>query len=269
MRTACIQLCSGQDIDRNIEEADALIRSAHQDGAQFIATPENTHLMHKSTRELFEKISRKDNCRALHHFKSLAKELSVDLLIGSLAIKLSDTKAANRSFLIGQGGVVKAKYDKMHLFDVEINARETWRESDNYTPGETPVLAHVGDLKLGMSICYDLRFAALYKYYGRMGADIVSVPAAFTQVTGKAHWQILLQARAIEASLYVIAPAQGGTHENGRKTWGHSMIIDPWGEIIAYLDHDNPGYCIADISTDLIRDIRAKIPAWQQDTILP
>ena len=156
MRAACIQLCSGQDIDCNIEDADKLIRAAHSEGAQFIATPENTHLMHKSTRELFEKISSEEHCRALSHFKNLAKELSVDLLIGSLAIKLSDTKAANRSFLIGRDGVVKAKYDKIHLFDVEINARETWRESDNYTAGKIPVLADFGELKLGMSICYDL-----------------------------------------------------------------------------------------------------------------
>ena len=237
-------------------------------GAGFIATPENTHLMHASTKELFEKISHEDECRALAHFKALAKELSIDLLIGSLAIKLSNTKAANRSFLIGQDGQVKASYDKIHLFDVEINEQEIWRESDNYTAGEKPALGQIHDMGLGLSICYDLRFAALYKQYAKMGAHIMACPAAFTQITGKAHWQVLLRARAIETSSYVIAPAQGGLHENRRSTWGHSMIIDPWGEVIAHLDHDAPGYCIAEVFKDKVESVRAKIPAWQQETSL-
>ncbi len=268
MLAACIQLCSGRDIDKNIEQTDAWIRAAHKEGATLIATPENTHLIHGGTKELFEKISFEGDCLALAHFKKLAKELSIDLLIGSLAIKLSDTKAANRSFLIGCGGQVTASYDKIHLFDVEINEQETWRESDNYSAGKHPVVAPVGDMKLGLSICYDLRFASLYKYYANMGANILSVPAAFTQITGKAHWQALLRARAIETSSYVMAPAQGGLHETGRATWGHSMIVDPWGEIIAILDHDNPGYCMAEISKQKVESIRKKIPAWQQETHL-
>lgn len=268
MLAACIQLCAGQDIDKNIEQVDALIRAAHKDGARFIATPENTHLMHASTKELFAKISYEGECRALVHFKALAKELSIDLLIGSVAIKLSNTKAANRSFLIGQDGRVKASYDKIHLFDVEINEQEIWRESDNYTAGENPALGQISDMGLGLSICYDLRFASLYKQYAKMGAHIMTVPAAFTQITGKAHWQVLLRARAIETSSYAIAPAQGGLHENGRSTWGHSMIIDPWGEVIAHLDHDKPGYCVAEVSKDKVESIRAKIPAWQQETSL-
>lgn len=268
MLAACIQLCSGQDIDKNIEQTDDLIRAAHKDGAKFIATPENTHLMHGGSKELFAKISPEGECRALAHFKTLAKELSVDLLIGSLAIKLSNTKAANRSFLIGQDGQVKASYDKIYLFDVEINEQETWRESDNYTAGKKPALGQIHDMGLGLSICYDLRFAALYKQYAKMGAHIMACPAAFTQITGKAHWQVLLRARAIETSSYVIAPAQGGLHANGRSTWGHSMIIDPWGEVIAHLDYDTPGYCIAEVSKDKVEGIRAKIPAWQQETNL-
>lgn len=268
MLAACIQLCSGQDIDKNIEHTDALIRASHNDGAQFIATPENTHLMHGGTKELFAKISYENECKALAYFKLLAKELSIDLLIGSLAIKLSDKKAANRSFLIGKNGQVKASYDKIHLFDVDISEQETWRESDNYTAGTTPIIGQVGDMGLGLSICYDLRFASLYKHYAHMGAHMMTVPAAFTQVTGKAHWLVLLRARAIETSSYVIAPAQGGLHENGRTTWGHSMIIDPWGEVIAHLYHDAPGYCMAEISQDRVISVRKKIPAWQQETSL-
>ena len=268
MRAACVQLCSGTGEAANIAAADALIRAAAKDGAEFIATPENTTIMQISTKALFASITVEDNNTAIAHFRALAKELGIDLLIGSMAIKLSDTKAANRSYLFGAGGEIIARYDKMHMFDVTINETETWQESANYTAGQTPVTADIGAFKLGMSICYDLRFAALYKYYAAKGTHLITVPAAFTAITGKAHWEVLLRARAIETSAYVMAPAQGGTHQNGRATWGRSMIIDPWGEIIAHLDGDAPGYCIADLDMDKLTDIRARIPAWQQQTKL-
>ncbi|PHR92866.1 MAG: amidohydrolase [Robiginitomaculum sp.] len=269
MRAACIQLCSGLDIDANIDHTDTLIRKAHKAGARFVATPENTHFMGGGAQALFAAISPEADCRAVAHFGALAKELSIDLLIGSLAVKLSDTKAANRSFLFGPDGLIKARYDKLHMFDVEINEVETWRESANYTAGTKAVLADVADIKLGLSICYDLRFAALYKHYAKSGAQLLSVPSAFTAVTGEAHWQVLLRARATETSAYVIAPAQGGIHADGRATWGHSLIIDPWGKVLAGLDHDKPGYCLADIDPSLVADIRRRLPAWQQETILP
>ncbi len=263
MKAACIQLCSGTDIAANISAAETLIRAAHKDGADFIATPENTTLMQVDTKALFATIKPEAKTKAIAHFSALAKELGIDLLIGSMAIKVEDRKAANRSFLFGPDGEIKARYDKINMFDVEINQIEIWKESANYRAGTKPVLTKAGGFKLGLSICYDLRFAALYKHYAQAGAQILTVPSAFTAVTGEAHWETLLRARAIETSSYVIAPAQGGLHEIGRSTWGHSMIIDPWGKIIDGLDHDRPGYCIADISREKLQDIRKKIPAWQ------
>jgi len=263
MKAACIQLCSGTDIVANIDAAETLIRAAHKDGADFIVTPENTSLMQVDTKALFAAIKPEVETKAVDHFAALAKELGIDLLIGSMAIKVEGNKAANRSFLFGPDGGIKARYDKINMFDVEINETEIWKESTNYRAGVKPTLTSVNGFKLGLSICYDLRFAALYKHYAQAGAQILTVPSAFTAVTGKAHWEVLLRARAIETSSYVIAPAQGGLHENGRSTWGHSMIVDPWGEIIAGLDHDKPGYCIADISREKLQDVRGKIPAWQ------
>ena len=269
MRAACIQLCSSTDIAANLETAETLIRAAHDKGATFITTPENTSILQKSSRSLFKVIANEEECQPVQFFSRLAKELSIDLLIGSMAIKVSEGKAANRSYLFGRNGQIKARYDKMHLFDVTINEQETWRESATYQAGLKPTVVGVGDFKLGMSICYDLRFPALYKYYVSKGANVLSVPSAFTPVTGKAHWKTLLKARAIETSSYVIAPAQGGTHEDGRSTWGHSMIVSPWGKVIASVDNDRPGICVADISLEDLEAVRAKIPAWYQDTLLP
>ncbi len=268
MKAACIQLRCGGDIQRNLVQAEALIRAAHADGARFIATPENTLIMQTDTEALFATIQPEAQTEAIAHYADLAKSLNIDLLIGSMAIKLSPEKAANRSFLFRRDGQIKARYDKMHMFDVQINEREQWCESANYQPGQSPVIAKLGDFTLGLSICYDLRFADLYKHYARAGANILSVPAAFTVVTGKAHWQVLLRARAIETSSYVIAPAQGGAHEGGRRTFGHSMIIDPWGQVIAEIDDDEPGYCLADLDIEYVQSVRARIPAWDQETRL-
>ncbi len=252
----------------NLTVAENLIRQAASDGAKFIATPENTSLMQASTADLFANIFYEKDFEAVENFAALAKELSIDLLIGSMAVKVSNNKAANRSYLFDQNGTVKARYDKMHMFDVTINQTETWQESANYQAGDTPVMVDVGGFKLGLSICYDLRFAALYKHYAAQGVNLITVPAAFTAITGKAHWEVLLRARAIETSSYVMAPAQGGVHQNGRATWGRSLIINPWGEVIAKIDNDAPGICIADINPQMIADMRRKIPAWRQQTKL-
>ena len=269
MHTACIQMCCGTDIAKNLKDAEALIRAAHAEEAAFIATPENTLLMQENRAHLFTAITSEDRSEALSFFAALAKELGIHLLIGSMAMKVADDKAANRSFLFGPEGQLVARYDKIHLFDVDINAQERWKESSYIEAGTKPVLAPIADFTLGLSICYDLRFAALYKHYAHAGANLISVPSAFTAVTGKAHWETLLKARAIETSSYVIAPAQGGHHGNGRVTWGHSMIVDPWGRVIATLDHDGPGFCIADLDMDVITRVRAQIPAWNQQTQLP
>ncbi len=268
MRAAVINLRCGGDIAANLETAAHYIRAAHADGAKLIATPENTLLMQPGSKKLFAAIQPETDTQGVKFFSALSKELEVDLLIGSMAIKLSERQAANRSFLFGPDGEIKARYDKIHMFDVTINETETWQESANYQAGDTPVIAETGGFNLGMSICYDLRFANLYKYYARAGAHIMSIPSAFTTVTGKAHWKALLRARAIETSAYVLAPAQGGLHEGGRATWGRSMIVDPWGEVIAVLDHDDPGFVCADISITKLLDIRGRIPAWGQETPL-
>jgi len=268
VRAAVINLRCGDDIAANLEMAAQYIRAAHKDGAKFITTPENTLLMQPGSKKLFAAIQPEADTKGVKFFSALAKELEIDLLIGSMAIKLSERQAANRSFLFGPDGKIKARYDKIHMFDVTISAAETWKESANYRAGKTPVLTEAGGFNIGMSICYDLRFANLYKYYAQAGAHIMSIPSAFTAVTGKAHWRTLLRARAIETSSYVLAPAQGGIHDGGRATWGRSMIIDPWGEVIAELDHDEPGFVCADLSMTKLLNIRARIPAWGQETEL-
>lgn len=268
MRAAVINLRCGGDIAANLDMAEQYIRAAHKDGAKLIATPENTLLMQPGSKKLFAAIKREAQTLGVPFFSALADELGIDLLIGSMAIKLSESKAANRSFLFGPDGKIKARYDKIHMFDVTINETETWKESANYRPGDRPVIAQTGEFNLGMSICYDLRFANLYKYYALAGAHIMTVPSAFTAVTGKAHWRALLRARAVETSSYILAPAQGGIHDGGRATWGRSMIIDPWGVVIAEIDNDEPGFVCADLSMTKLLDIRARIPAWGHETPL-
>lgn len=267
MKAACIQLCSGINIDANIDAASKLIRQAAMQGAEFIATPEMTHLLQRSSRQLFEAIAFEDEDRGVKRFGGLAKELGVTLLIGSLAIRSGDRRAVNRSYLFGPDGSILAKYDKIHLFDVTVSETETWKESRIYDGGDKAVLVQTGLAKVGLSICYDLRFPCLYRAYGQNGAEIITVPAAFTRPTGQAHWDTLLRARAIETGAYVIAPAQGGEHEDGRATWGRSMIVDPWGEIIACLDHDRPGIICADIDLEKVGNVRGRVPAWQHNPV--
>ncbi len=265
MRVASIQLRSGTDIDANIRQASELVRKAADDGAELIVTPEMTHILQRSPKRLFANIQPQDNDPGVTTFSQLASELGVHLLIGSLAIKTADERAANRSFLFGPDGKIITTYDKIHLFDVNVSRAETWRESNIYDKGTHAVLADINEFKLGLSICYDLRFPHLYRHYGQSGAHILTIPAAFTRPTGQAHWESLLRARAIETGSYVIAAAQGGEHEDGRATWGHSMIINPWGDIIAHLDHDEPGIISADISIEEVEAVRRKIPAWQSE----
>ncbi len=265
MRVAAIQLRSGTDIAANIEAASKLIRAAADQGATFIATPEMTHIVQRTGRQLFDAIKPEGEDLGVQAFSALAAELGVDLLIGSLAIKTAERRAANRSFLFGPDGAIKARYDKIHLFDVTISDTETWKESNIYDSGNRAVLTEVGDAVIGLSICYDLRFARLYRHYGQAGAHIMTVPAAFTKPTGKAHWQTLLRARAIETGSFVIAPAQGGDHDDGRSTFGHSVVIGPWGETLAELAHDNPGILMADLDLSSVEEARRKIPAWNHD----
>ena len=265
MRIAAVQMRSGADISANLDAADALIRRAAAEGAEFIATPEMTHILQRSPKRLFAAIQNESDDLGVRYFSRLSKELGINLLIGSLAIKTAAKRAANRSFLFGREGRIKARYDKIHLFDVTVSAEETWKESNVYDRGEQAVMAEIDGAKLGLSICYDLRFPQLYRHYGQSGAEIITVPAAFTKPTGQAHWESLLRARAIETGSFVIAPAQGGLHEDGRKTYGHSMIIGPWGDIREQLEHAEPGFISADIDIADVEDARRKIPAWNHN----
>jgi deaminated glutathione amidase len=263
-RAACVQLRSSDDIAENVRNATALIREAKAKGAQFIATPENTTLMAPDGgAKLAQSFSEADD-PALPKFAALAEELGIWLLIGSLAIKVSDTKTANRSFLIDPKGRIAARYDKIHLFDVDLPSGEKYRESNTVAGGDAAVLADVPWGKIGLTICYDLRFPQLYRALAKQGAFALTVPSAFTETTGKAHWHLLLRARAIENGAFVIAPAQGGLHANGRRTYGHSLIVAPWGEILAEAGTD-PGVIVADIDPEASTDARTRIPNLQYD----
>ena len=263
MKSAAIQMRSSIDVAENIAAASKLARAAAKDGAAFIATPEMTHLLQRDPAALRARVRPMDEDQGVKAFSDLAAELSVHLLIGSLAILRKDGKIANRSLLFAPDGRLAAQYDKIHLFEAALSKSETYREADSYAAGERPVTASLGELSMGLSICYDLRFPALYGRYARGGVDLITAPAAFTVATGKAHWETLLRARAIETGAYVIAPAQGGHHADGRKTWGRSMIVGPWGDVLAKIEDDTPGFVSAEIDKANVTQARARIPAWR------
>lgn len=265
LAVACVQMRSGTDIAANIASASALIREAADKGATLIGTPEMTSLMNRKPGSVFAASTDEAGDQALASFRDLARELEVTLLIGSLPIRAGVDKCANRSFLIGPGGEVSARYDKIHMFDVQLNAGNVYRESESFAAGSQAVLATAAGARLGMTVCYDLRFPHLLRDLAKAGAEILAVPAAFTRITGEAHWHVLLRARAIETGCFVIAPAQGGRHEDGRETYGHSLIIAPWGEIVAEADHAEPGVIVAMLDLDQVAAARAKIPALTHD----
>jgi len=257
-------MCSGRDVDLNIDDASRRISGAVADGADFVLTPEVTNLLEEDKEKLFAKVGTMDDDKAVRAFGQLAKELKIHLLIGSLALQSGDGKLVNRSILFLPDGTITAFYDKIHMFDVDLGEGEYYRESANYKAGTRAVIADLPWGKLGMSICYDVRFAHLYRKLAKSGAQFLSVPAAFTVPSGKAHWHVLLRARAIETGSFVFAPAQVGNHENGRETFGHSLIISPWGEILADAGRE-PGVIIADIDLAEVNQARNKIPALQHD----
>ena len=259
-RIALVQLRSGRAIEPNMEIAETLIRQAAAAGAQYMQTPENTALMELEPERLLAEVQAEEACSPLKRLQALAGELGIWLHVGSLGIKLDPSRVANRSYLIGPDGAVVARYDKLHLFDVDLASGESYRESRHYRPGLRAVLAVLPFGRLGLSICYDLRFPALYRALALAGAELIAIPSAFTKQTGEAHWHVLLRARAIETGCYVLAAAQGGLHENGRRTFGHSMIVSPWGEILAEAGED-PQFLLADIDPALCAEVRAKIPS--------
>jgi len=263
-RAACVQLRSSDDPMENIAVASALIREAKAKGAAFVATPENTTLMAPDGGAKLKRSFSEERDPALPAFRALAEELGIWLLIGSLAIKTSESKTANRSFLISPKGQIAARYDKIFLFDVDLPSGEQYRESNTVAGGDTAVIADLPWGRVGLSICYDLRFPQLYRALAKAGAFLLTVPSAFTETTGKAHWHTLLKARAIENGAFVIAPAQGGHHANGRRTYGHSLIVGPWGEVLAEADTE-PGVIVAEIDPAASIAARARIPNLHHD----
>ncbi|HEX3363533.1 carbon-nitrogen hydrolase family protein [Phenylobacterium sp.] len=237
-----------------------MVREAAAAGATFIATPEGTNVLQKDRETLLPMLVSLEDDVVVAGLGEAAKELGVWILVGSALVKRQDGKAANRSALISPDGAITATYDKLHMFDVDLPTGETARESATYEPGDRAVTARAGGLKLGMTVCYDLRFPALYRALALAGAEVMTIPAAFTRPTGAAHWEVLMRARAIETGAFVLAPAQGGKHEDGRGTWGHSMVVAPWGDLIAQLDHDEPGVLIAELDLAAAAKARAAIP---------
>jgi deaminated glutathione amidase len=259
-KVGLVQMRSGTDVQANLATALKAIDEAAQAGAAYVLTPEMTNIMEVKRERLFAAIADEDTDPTLAAMREAARRHSIFVHIGSLAVKASSDKAANRSFLIDRNGDVVARYDKIHMFDVDLANGESYRESRNYRAGD---LAVIGDLpwgRLGITVCYDLRFPALYRALAEAGASFLSIPAAFTKQTGEAHWHVLMRARAIENGCFVFAAAQGGKHENGRETFGHSLVVDPWGTIIAE-GGTEPGVILADVDPAQIVAARSRIPS--------
>jgi deaminated glutathione amidase len=237
-----------------------LVREAAGKGATFIATPEGTNILERRKETLLPQLTLLADDPVVQGMQALAQELSVWLLVGSALVKREDGKAANRAALISPEGAIATTYDKLHMFDVNLPNGETARESATYEPGDRAVTIRAGEAKLGLTICYDVRFPALYRALALAGAEVIVVPAAFTRPTGEAHWEILLRARAIETGAFVLAPAQGGFHEDGRGTYGHTLAVAPWGEVLGKLDHDEPGVLTVDLDLAAAAKARAAIP---------
>ena len=261
MKIAAIQMRSGPEPEANLAALEPLLAEAVAAGARYVLTPEVTVAFAENREGLARVAGPYGGNPQLAVLAGLAKRHGVFLHVGSMAVALEDGRFANRSVLLGPDGQVQGLYDKIHLFDATIAGLNAYRESDTYKGGDAAVVVRVDDIKLGMAICYDVRFPPLFNALANGGAQLIAVPAAFTVPTGQAHWEVLLRARAIETGSYVIAAAQGGLHPNGRATYGHSMIIDPWGKILAELDHDEPGVITAEISAETVADARQRIPA--------
>ncbi|MCF6444584.1 carbon-nitrogen hydrolase family protein [Nereida sp. MMG025] len=266
MKVSLVQLTSGDDPQENLSRTLALLDCAISSGAQFVLTPEVTNCVSSSRAHQDAVLKHPEDDITLAAIRAKARQAAVSVLIGSLAVKTDDPdgRFANRSFMIGPDGNIKSTYDKMHMFDVQVSDHESYHESKGYRPGGRAVITDVGGVKTGLTICYDLRFPYLFRALAQSGAQIITVPSAFSQVTGAAHWEPLLRARAIETGAFILAPAQTGDH-GGRQTFGHSMIIDPWGRILAD-GGTQTGVTSVEINLEDVSKVRARIPAWSQNT---
>ena len=257
---AALQMCSGTDPVRNVETMRRLAREAAGKGAVYIQTPEMTGALQRDRAGLRAILRTEEEDLVVAAASALAAELGVHLHVGSTAIALADGKVANRGLLFGPDGTKICSYDKIHMFDVDLDNGESWRESAVYSPGAVARMADLPFARLGFAICYDVRFPELFRVQAEAGAQIISVPAAFTRQTGEAHWETLLRARAIENGVYIVAAAQGGLHEDGRETYGHSMIVDPWGRVLASAGGTGEAVVLAEIDTAAVKAAHDKIP---------
>ena len=268
-RIALFQSNTGIDPAANAEALGKAIAEAAAGGAEILFTPEMSGLLDRDSTRAAKNLHREEEDDVLAACREAAKQHRIWLHIGSLAVLVDDGKVANRGFVIDREGNIRARYDKLHLFDVDLPTGESWRESNVYSAGKDVVLVNGTPIgKLGLTICYDLRFPGLFARLAEADADVIAVPAAFTVPTGKAHWHILLRARAIEAGLFIVAAAQVGHHDDGRNTFGHSLVIDPWGEVLLDMG-EQPGVGFADIDLKRISDVRGRIPALNHRRIIP
>src|SRR5215472_4282135 len=259
-RVALIQMRSGRSPPANLDAATKLIGEAKVGGADYVQTPEMTNILEARRDALMAAIMPEHEDPSLAAFRDLARQHRLWLHIGSLALKVSPDRAVNRGFLIDPQGEITARYDKIHMFDVDLANGESYRESRTYAPGEHAVTANLPWGRLGLTICYDLRFPSLYRALAEAGSMFLAIPSSFTKQTGEPHWHVLNRARAIENGCYVFAAAQGGRHENGRDTFGHSLVIDPWGRIVAE-GGTEPGVVMAEIDPAAVAAARAKVPS--------
>lgn len=261
VRVALVQTRTPASQAAALDHVLPLARQAADAGAKLILTPEGTNILQKDRARLAAALTTAEVDPVVCGLRDLARARGVHVLVGSALVDAGAEKAANRSLLVGPDGGIVAWYDKLHMFDVDLPNGETARESAAYAPGDRAVTAMAGEARLGLTICYDMRFPALYRALALAGAEVMTVPAAFTRPTGEAHWEILLRARAIETGSFVLAPAQGGFHEDGRGTWGRSLAVAPWGEVLGILDHDEPGVLVVDLDLPAAGRARRAIPA--------
>jgi predicted amidohydrolase len=268
-RIAVLQMTSGIDPAANAATLVRAVEEARAGGAAMLFTPEMSGLLDRDRRRAAGKIVAEADEPVLAAVREAAAQARLWVALGSLAIRRDDGRLANRSFLIDADGAVIARYDKIHMFDVTLASGETWRESSAYAPGEAVVTAATPVGRLGLTICYDIRFPALFEELGRQSCDVIAIPAAFTVPTGKAHWHLLQRARAVEASAFVVAAAQVGEHEDGRRTYGHSLVVDPWGEVLLDMGGEAPGLGFAEINLARVADVRTQLPSLANRRAVP
>jgi predicted amidohydrolase len=268
-RVALLQMTSGINPEANARAIVEAVQAAGAGGAAMLFTPEMSGLLDRNRDRAAPHVVAETDNPVLAAVRSAAIEYGLWIALGSLAVARDDGRWANRSFLIDAGGEVVARYDKIHMFDVQLATGEIWKESAAYAPGEQVVTAETPAGRLGLTVCYDIRFPALFEELGQQNCDVIAIPAAFTVPTGKAHWHLLQRARAVEASAYVVSAAQVGEHEDGRRTYGHSVIVDPWGEVVLDLGGESPGVGFAEIDPQRIAEVRAQLPSLANRRPIP